>query len=72
MKICMDGKLYTCKDKPLIILLTRQDRKNIANMAEDASIYCEFEKPYTREQISDICDTVLELDKKFEEVNKDG
>lgn len=43
MEIYIEGKRITSKDHPLIIQLTEQDKKNIANMGDGATFYAEFD-----------------------------
>lgn len=44
MKFYIDGKIVTSKDHPLIVVLSKQDKVNIANMIEGATVYSVFEK----------------------------
>lgn len=39
MKFYIDGKWITCDEMPLIINLSDQDKKNIAKMKPEATVY---------------------------------
>jgi len=43
MKFYVNRKMITPQDQPLILILTDQDKKNIAKMLPDANIYCMYE-----------------------------
>ena len=42
MRIKIGDIWYSCKDQPLMIELTNQDKKNIANMNPECHRYMEF------------------------------
>jgi hypothetical protein len=35
-------KIYDAENEPVMIILTKQDKKNIANMVKGATKYCVF------------------------------
>lgn len=62
MKLYMDGKLISSKDQPLVVVLTKKDKKNIAAMPKDFEVYCEFEKENcTRDEIERLADEAKKL-----------
>ena len=44
MKIMVGDKTFTQEDGPMVIHLTEQDRRNIANMVPDATCYMVFDQ----------------------------
>ena len=42
MKIKIGEKIYTSKEQPIMIILSEEDKKNIAAMLPEARKYCEF------------------------------
>jgi hypothetical protein len=42
MKIWLRGKIYDGGKEPLVVCLTKQDKKNIKNMCKDCTLYCEY------------------------------
>lgn len=42
MKIKLGGLIYDGKDQPIMVILTQEDKDNIANMAKEATKYCEY------------------------------
>ena len=42
MKVKVGNKVYTGEDEPIMVILTEQDKKNIANMFPDATKYCSY------------------------------
>jgi hypothetical protein len=53
MKVKIGDMVYTTeKDGPLMIILTDQDKKNIANMHTQCTKYCQYqEDKYTSDEI---------------------
>ena len=43
MKIWLRGQWYDLPNDILIVRLTGQDKKNIANMKSDCDLYCEYD-----------------------------
>jgi len=55
MKFYIDGKIVTSKEMPLVAILSKKDKENIANMEPKAKFYCEFDTDTrTRGEISDL------------------
>ncbi len=53
MKFFIDGKVVTSKELPLIVILEKEDKDNIANMASHASIYCDYDyETHSAEEIN--------------------
>jgi hypothetical protein len=42
MKVKIGDKIYDASEEPIMLILTQEDRKNIENMAPDATKYCAF------------------------------
>jgi hypothetical protein len=42
MKVKIGDKIYNASEEPIMLILTQEDRKNIENMAPDATKYCAF------------------------------
>ena len=42
MKVKIRDKIYDASEEPIMLILTQEDRKNIENMAPDATKYCAF------------------------------
>ena len=56
MKFYFKGKIVSTKDTPLIIILTMQDKKHIANMVPGVNVYCQYETDlYSIEEIDQLC-----------------
>lgn len=61
MKLFVNEKIITTEDQPLVIILTKKDIKNIANMAEGATIYCQYQiENHTFEEIDKLTDKAKE------------
>ena len=44
MKFYIDNKIVTTDEMPLVVVLSDQDKQNIANMDPDCNVYCMYEK----------------------------
>lgn len=53
MKIKIGNKIYSGKDQPIMVILTKQDKQNIENMLPNATKYCEFPDNMQEEEIRD-------------------
>lgn len=42
MKVKVGDKVYDSKNEPVMVILTRKDKSNIANMDLKASKYCSY------------------------------
>ena len=42
MKVKIGDTVYDSKDDPIMIILTEQDKQNIANMLPEATKYCQY------------------------------
>jgi hypothetical protein len=42
MKVKVGDKVYDGDDEPVMVILSEQDKLNIANMAADATKYCMY------------------------------
>jgi hypothetical protein len=42
MKVKIGDKIYDGANEPVMVILTPEDKKNIANMAEHATKYCMY------------------------------
>lgn len=52
MKIKVGKKVYDGKDEPIMVILTKRDKRNIANMAPTATKYAQFvANKFTMEEI---------------------
>lgn len=52
MKVKVGNKVYTSVDQPIMVILSDQDKFNIAHMAPEATRYAEFDDDlgWTNEQ----------------------
>lgn len=50
MKVKVGNKIYDGEQEPVMVILTKQDKENIANMLPEANRYCMF--PDTDEWIA--------------------
>ena len=46
MKVKINNKTYDSNEEPIMLILSDQDKKNIKNMADDATKYCSFPEDY--------------------------
>jgi len=53
MKIKVGDKVYTSADGPIMVILTPEDKKNIAQMLPECTKYAEFDKTLTEVQIKE-------------------
>lgn len=52
MEVKIGDKIYNVEnDGPIMIILTTQDKLNIANMAPHATKYCMYSDDYVKEEI---------------------
>lgn len=51
MKVKIRRKIFDGKYEPVMVILTKQDKKNIANMAPNATKYCVYPGNYPSEGI---------------------
>jgi hypothetical protein len=42
MKVKVGNKIYDCENEPVMVILSEQDKINIANMLPDATQYCVY------------------------------
>lgn len=42
MKVKVGDTIYDGEEEPVMVILTEQDKKNIANMHDDAMRYCSY------------------------------
>lgn len=72
MKFFIGGELVTTKDFPLVVVLTDEDKKSIANMNPECNVFCQFEKEeHTVEEIESIVSKAKELNGLKEETIDD-
>ena len=51
MKVKVGNKVYDHVDQPIMVQLTDQDKKNIANMHPECNVYCIFdEKKHNKDE----------------------
>lgn len=55
------ARVLSAEDETVAVILTAQDKANIAGMAPDATIYCGFPDATTPEQVKDIARWLVEL-----------
>jgi hypothetical protein len=53
MIIKVEDSFYHATDQPVMVILTPQDKANIANMPANATKYCAFPDRMSREQIEE-------------------
>jgi len=53
MKVKIRNTVYDGKKEPVMVILTDQDKKNIANMSPGATKYCCYPESYSAEQIKE-------------------
>ena len=59
MKIKVGNTIYDGSKEPVMIILTKEDKKNITNMSEDATRYCSYpDKGYSEEEIFEWMDKI--------------
>lgn len=46
MKVKIGNKIYDAKDEPIMIILSKSDKTNLANMHPDLTKYCCFPDDY--------------------------
>ena len=51
MKIKIGEKIYDGNDVPVMVILTEEDKKNIANMLPTATKYCSYPEGYDETKI---------------------
>lgn len=64
LKIWVDDKWYSLPYKVLVVHLEDKDKKNIANMNKDCSLYCEFDESMFN--VENIIDLLKKLKKEIE------
>ena len=42
MKVKVGDKIYNAEEEPIMVILTKGDKKLIADMADDATKYCSY------------------------------
>ena len=58
MKVKIGNTIYTSEDGPIMVILNKQDKINIANMLETATKYCEFDEDSTSlEEVEEFMET---------------
>ena len=53
MKVKVGNKVYDPEEEPVMVILTEQDKKNIANMLPDATKYAMFPDKMTEEEVKE-------------------
>lgn len=53
MKVKVRGKVFDGSKEPVMVVLTKKDKENIANMLPEATKYCEFPDNYKEEDIKE-------------------
>jgi hypothetical protein len=51
MKVKVGNKVYDCEEEPVMVILTDQDKKNIASMRSECTKYCMFPCDYVPEEV---------------------
>jgi len=57
MKVKIDGEVYDAESEPIMLILSDEDKKNIANMLSHCTKYCAFPKGMTEEEIKEFMRT---------------
>jgi hypothetical protein len=53
MKVKVGDTIHNAEDEPIMVILTDQDKKNITNMAPEATRYCCFPSDFSTEEIEE-------------------
>jgi hypothetical protein len=53
MKVKIDNKIYDAKDQPIMVILNKGGKQQIADMHPDATKYCQYSIGFTPEEIKD-------------------
>ena len=61
MKVLVGGKLYDAREEPIVIILSHEDRENIANMHEDKSKFIVFPEDMSSDMLDDILEKIKEI-----------
>lgn len=51
MKVKIGDTIYDANHQPIMIILSKKDKENISNMAEQSSKYCAFPDSYDPDEI---------------------
>lgn len=51
MKVKVGNQVYDSKDQPIMVILSEDDKRNIANMLPDAHQYAEFPENLDEDQV---------------------
>jgi len=60
MKVKIGNKIYDAEEEPIMVILSKADKKNIASMLPEETKYCTFPNSYDEEKI----DEFMELENK--------
>lgn len=53
MKVKIDDVIYDAQEEPIMIILSKADKNNIANMPSDCSKYCSFPDDWNESDIEE-------------------
>ena len=42
MKVWIRERIYDANDEPIVVYLSKKDKKNIKNMCKSCDLYCEY------------------------------
>lgn len=70
MKVWINGKVTDTKETPIVVILTEQDRKNIANMIPGATLYCMYDTDtHSQEEIEKLLTELKEKEENASSTN---
>lgn len=51
MKVKIGNKIYNAEEEPIMLMLSDEDKKNIANMLPECKIYCAYPDEYDKDKL---------------------
>lgn len=50
MQVKVKNKIYDGNNEPVMVILSKEDKENIANMPDDHTKYCSYPENYSKEK----------------------
>ena len=66
MRFYANGVFIDSEDTPLIVILTKEDKANIANMVDGATVYCAYKPGDKLEEIKELMKKVKKEHNEYE------
>ncbi len=51
MKVKINNKIYDAEDQPIMLILSKSDKRNLRNMHPDATKYCAYPESHSSKKI---------------------